>query len=225
MSLEESSTADDAVVDGFLFSPLQAIGSISGDSAPDSYEERFGYLGIDNAENPEDYYSPGGLRPTHIGDYLKERRYKVIHKLGHGGEHLSSPSRQNLQLTYSREGFATVWLARDFKENKYIALKILRAEYSQDCDEVKWLDHLKVNQSNHPGRQYVATLLDRFEVTSPNGKHLVLVSPVYGPRVSQMSGIYSRLRPNAAQKTAKQASQGLAYLHSIGICHGGMHAS
>ena len=39
-------------------------------------------------------YRPGGFHPVHLGDTFKEGRYRVIHKLGHGG-------------------FSTIWLARD----------------------------------------------------------------------------------------------------------------
>ena len=43
---------------------------------------------------PLERYWKGGYHPTHLGETLKEGRYKILHKLGWGG-------------------YATVWLARD----------------------------------------------------------------------------------------------------------------
>lgn len=39
-------------------------------------------------------YRPGGYHPVHLGDVLKDGRYKILHKLGFGG-------------------YSTVWVARD----------------------------------------------------------------------------------------------------------------
>jgi serine/threonine-protein kinase SRPK3 len=41
-------------------------------------------------------YTAGGYYPVHLGDVLKNGRYKIIHKLGWGG-------------------YATVWAARDLE--------------------------------------------------------------------------------------------------------------
>lgn len=43
---------------------------------------------------PLERYRKGGYHPIHLGDTLKDGRYKILHKLGWGG-------------------YATVWLARD----------------------------------------------------------------------------------------------------------------
>ena len=45
---------------------------------------------------PQERYRKGGYHPTHLGDTLKNGRYKILNKLGWGG-------------------YATVWLARDLK--------------------------------------------------------------------------------------------------------------
>lgn len=65
-------------------------------------------------------YCKGGFHPIHLNDTFKHERYKVIHKLGHGG-------------------FATVWLARDNKRERYVAMKVLAARLSRGSPEVEML--------------------------------------------------------------------------------------
>ena len=158
---------------------------------------------VDNVEDLEQY-KVGGFHPIHIGDTLDSGRYRVVHKLGFGG-------------------FATVWLGRDQDLNRYVALKILVADFSKDCSELKMLLHLKENSANHAGRKYVASLIDHFWIEGPNGSHICLVSPVAGPSISAFSQHQpqARLEAPVAQKLALQVTQGLAFLHSIGVGHGG----
>lgn len=158
---------------------------------------------IDNVEDLEKYI-PGGFHPVHLGDTLDNGRYRIVHKLGFGG-------------------YATVWLARDQHANKYVALKIIVAEFSKDCSELKMLQKFQNTTSSHPGHQYIATLLDSFWIEGPNGTNLCLVSPVAGPSIPGYSKTqpHERLSVHVAQKIALQATQGLAFLHSIGVGHGG----
>lgn len=51
------------------------------------------YTGGLDAE-PLPRYKPGGYHPVHLGDCLKDGRYKILHKLGWGG-------------------YSTVWAALD----------------------------------------------------------------------------------------------------------------
>ncbi|KAK0506878.1 hypothetical protein JMJ35_010578 [Cladonia borealis] len=71
---------------------------------------------------PLERYQEGGYHPTHLGDYFKEERYKIIHKLGW-------------------RGYATVWLAKDLILSRHTALKILVSERSQDDHEAQILNH------------------------------------------------------------------------------------
>jgi serine/threonine protein kinase len=153
-------------------------------------------------------YRSGGFHPVHLGDYFKNDRYHVIHKLGHGG-------------------FATVWLARDTTRHRYVALKILAARLSRDCPEVEILRRIKL-APEHSGKPYVMSMLDHFWINGPNGKHLCVVSQVGGPSIKQfndcpgMSSGTRRLRAYVARKVALQATEGLAYIHSTGVVHGGI---
>lgn len=153
-------------------------------------------------------YGPGGFHPVHINDEFKKGRYKVINKLGHGG-------------------FATVWLARDDVRKRYVALKILAERLSKGCPEVEMLRQLR-NSENHDGKNFVMSMLDHFFIDGPNGNHLCVVSGVGGPSIKQFNecpGFKSgtrRLKGEVARRVALQATQGLAFIHTAGIVHGGM---
>ena len=146
-------------------------------------------------------YVRGGYHPVHLGDVFEDK-YKVVHKLGYGG-------------------FSTVWLARDSVLQRYVAIKILCAEVSSQGPELKVLNYLKQSSTDHPGRRYVALLLDHFELHGPNGTHLCLVSEVLGPSIAYLIGKDLQLRGKIARKVARQLVQAVAFLHSQGVCHGG----
>ena len=106
------------------------------------------YLGGLN-EDLEDleFYQLGGYHPIHLGDELgPPGRYRVIHKLGHGG-------------------FGTVWLCRDSQASRYVAVKVMTADLSSDL--ILDLSLLELDQAI-PGADYIALPLDRFSLTGPD---------------------------------------------------------
>lgn len=156
-----------------------------------------GNHGLENLE----YYEEGGYHPIHLGDYLGPNdRYRVIHKLGHGG-------------------FGTVWLCRDNNEGKYVAVKVMTADMPPD----KRLDlSFSDFDRSKPGAEYIAFPLDHFEITGPNGQHNCVALPVLGPCASPNLW---RGRENAGsvlRNMCKQAAEGLNFLHENGICHAGL---
>ncbi|KAJ3546257.1 hypothetical protein NMY22_g2118 [Coprinellus aureogranulatus] len=79
-------------------------------------------------EDEEDWedYVKGGYHPVKIGDTFSEGRYTVVRKLGWGH-------------------FSTVWLAKDSKQNRHVALKIVKSapRYTETAlDEIKLLQRL-----------------------------------------------------------------------------------
>ncbi|AOA60402.1 SR protein kinase [Komagataella phaffii CBS 7435] len=158
-----------------------------------------------NEENTEDYCT-GGYHPAYIGEYYKNRRYKLVRKLGWGH-------------------FSTVWLAKDLKENRHVAVKILRsAQVYRDTaiDEIKLL--IKVNQSDpdHPGHKYLIKLLDFFDHKGPNGTHIIMVFEVLG---ENLLGLIKRYDYNGlplkfVKQIAKQLLLSADFLHrQCGIIH------
>ncbi|GAB7342295.1 hypothetical protein MBLNU457_g0528t1 [Dothideomycetes sp. NU457] len=175
------------------------------------YSRQFRPSLLDGIEDIEDYV-PGGFCPVHLGDTFAHRRYRVIHKLGVGG-------------------FSTVWLARDDVGQRYVSLKILRAEDSEDCNELQIQEHLRSRTDSHPGRAHVALLVDHFTVVSPNGSHTALVYTLAGPTLTKMYSRNGEVRGNRrfrgdlARKTALQTAQALDFVHKSGVVHGDLTAS
>lgn len=166
---------------------------------------------FDHVEDIEGYRK-GGFHPVHIGDVFDQKRYRIVHKLGYGG-------------------FSTVWLARDGHLNRYVALKILTAEGSNDCKELYILNQLRTHHGEHSGQKHITSILEYFKIEGPNGTHICLVSQVAGPTIAQLSDCPGqvagsrRLRADIARKASWQATKALSYLHSRGVVHGGKYLS
>ena len=149
-------------------------------------------------------YTSGGYHPVKLSDTFSNDRYTVIHKLGYGG-------------------YATVWLARDKQQNCYVALKILTASGSTECNEFKILHKLTESKAKHLHEAHIAPLLDHFQITGPNGTHACLVLPFLGPSISspQPSCFHIKIRPDICRKLAVQLVSAIATLHEQNLSVGG----
>ncbi|MCJ1253632.1 hypothetical protein MMC24_001444 [Lignoscripta atroalba] len=155
-------------------------------------------------------YRYGGYHPVHLGDLLKNGRYKIIHKLGYGG--------------YG--GYSTVWLARDLEFQRYVTLKIAVSETTGKSKELRVFRRLSAGKlNNHPGSRHVLRLLDDFEHTGPNGTHICLAFDVLGPSVKARAERFGdgRLPGSIAREISRQALLGLDCLHQQGVTHGDLH--
>jgi hypothetical protein len=124
--LEKTSLADEDSFDEIQGWPLEGnfdpddAASLGGSSdrgflPRDKGDGKYLFSALHNVEDVE-RYEPGGFHPIHTGDHFRDKRYKVIHKLGTGG-------------------FSTVWLARDTELSRYVSLKIVSAEASKECQD------------------------------------------------------------------------------------------
>ncbi|PQK13443.1 hypothetical protein BB8028_0004g03740 [Beauveria bassiana] len=155
-----------------------------------------------------DIYRPGGFHPVSLGDTFNNKRYTVLRKLGYGQ-------------------YSTVWLARDSKCQRYVALKLLRAACyggSHDIFEREILSSIsEVSQrSSHKGHKNLLHLLEQFNHKGPNGDHVCLVFDVLGHHLDFQTAKYKngRLPVKAVKEIARQLLMGLDFLHrECGIIH------
>ncbi|KAG6008247.1 hypothetical protein E4U43_000189 [Claviceps pusilla] len=158
--------------------------------------------GVDDDVENLDEYTEGGYHPIHMDDYLgraQEKRYRVLHKLGHGG-------------------FSTVWLCRDEQLRRYVAIKVMTADVSPD--QVAELSFMQQLDRGHLGARYIALPLDSFEVDGPNGTHQCLVLPLLGQASSPELWHHWEDPAPVLRELCRQAVQALDCLHKSGIGHG-----
>lgn len=151
------------------------------------------------SEDPECYHE-FRFFPVMIGDYLKDGRYKIVHKLGSGS-------------------FSTIWLARDTSLNCYVSAKIEERDDAPESNEWKILHYLNQERSisKHDGRKYIMELLDSFHIPGPKGIHRCYISHVGGRRLS----IDEPQSFGPSLRYGYQIAQAVDLLHESGVAHGG----
>ncbi|KUJ14951.1 kinase-like protein [Mollisia scopiformis] len=176
-----------------------------------SMSRQYHYQRSDNIEDIEDY-RPGGYHPVELGDVI-ENQYEVMLKLGHGG-------------------FSTVWLVHDTSSERFLAMKIVMAEASEEAFETeKRLDEFEKSVNADQG--FVGFSEARWWFQGPNGNHLAILSNWMGPSVAKfievtrlgtISPEYS-LNGKVAQRLALQITQAVSSIHNRGIAHGDLTCS
>ncbi|KAJ5481567.1 hypothetical protein N7475_000379, partial [Penicillium sp. IBT 31633x] len=141
-------------------------------------------------------YSAYRYYPAYIGEVFQER-YQVCSKLGWGS-------------------CSTTWLARDLKEQKYVALKVY-IHNSVFHRELPFYQHIAPHMSSdHPGRENIRRFLDSFTITGPDGKHIVLVQE---PALISLFDLSQRMSDNRfPEQTVKEVItellEALDFLHT-----------
>ncbi|KAJ6452956.1 kinase-like protein [Mycena sanguinolenta] len=134
-------------------------------------------------------------------------RYEILRKLGWGMN-------------------ASVWLARDHAEERYVALKALKGMstdlhyqgYIQELDIMTRVTEL-VRRACQP--VYCTTLLSHFiHVGKPNdGQHLCLVMEVLAGDVETLRREFGTLPPPLVKRILRDSLRGFAQLHGSGCAH------
>ncbi|KAG6222087.1 hypothetical protein E4U26_005535 [Claviceps purpurea] len=174
--------------------------------------EEFLYAGRESeCEDPTEY-KQFGLHPIILGDVLpkpltcvsdvnKEPRYRIMLKLGFGA-------------------FATVWLARDLVDKRYVAVKVGHGSDNPLPDrEAEILSQIRETGPGKHGYETVIELLDVFIVEGPNGFHQCLVTEVVSPLSDE--DVVQRW----SFDVVRQLVEGFAFLHGEGIVHGDPHSA
>ncbi|KAE8140333.1 kinase-like protein [Aspergillus pseudotamarii] len=154
---------------------------------------------IDRSETVEEQslpnYDPKLFYPVRLGEVLNNR-YQIVGKLGYGTS-------------------STVWLGRDFREQRYKVLKIFTTT-SPVIEEIKVYDHLNALHSDHAGQSCIRKLFDHFEVNGPDGTHMCLVHQPLGMNLHQLRKLFpDRALNNVLLKTTlRNILAALDFLHS-----------
>ncbi|RUO95760.1 kinase-like domain-containing protein [Jimgerdemannia flammicorona] len=159
-----------------------------------------------NEEEDLEDYCKGGYHPIRIGDEFFDGRYTIVRKLGWGH-------------------FSTVWLARDNRSRRHVALKVVKSapHYTETAlDEIKLLERVVTANPSAIGRRYVVELLDHFKHKGPNGTHICMVFEVLGENLLSLIKRYKHrgIPGHLVKQIAKQVLMGLDYMHrECGIIH------
>ncbi|QKD48707.2 kinase domain-containing protein [Fusarium oxysporum Fo47] len=159
----------------------------------DNFVDSDGECDIEDACEPIDRYEEGLYLLICIGEVIAGR-YRIEHKLGHGG-------------------FSTVWMAYDMHKGKDVALKIMTADPG---GEREFLRHNEII-SCVPDTSGLLIYQDAFLMPgATRNPHRVLVSPLKGPNLRD----YARETSTIVRRSAaKQLLLALKALHDGGIVH------
>ncbi|KAG6106266.1 hypothetical protein E4U14_004698 [Claviceps sp. LM454 group G7] len=156
----------------------------------------------------EIFEQDGHYHPVSLGDTFDSGRYSILRKLGYGR-------------------YSTVWLARDLRCQRYVALKMLTKFCYGGPHEIFEREILEKirdvsRESSHEGRKHVLPLNEQFNHRGPNGDHVCLTFDVLGHHLYHESAKYEdqRLPVKTAKEIIRQLLKGLDFLHrECGIIH------
>ncbi|KAF4631851.1 hypothetical protein G7Y89_g6268 [Cudoniella acicularis] len=148
------------------------------------------------AEWPESY-KIGGFHPISLNDTFNDC-YVVFRKLGH-------------------DGVSTSWLAVDKRTNRYVTLRIFKADNSKTKSFEETFTP-ETSLQNHPGAKHLAAKINSFSFDGPNGNHTCIVSEPLGREYREV--IYNQnYSSQFRREVCRQFVQAIDYLHSQRIMH------
>jgi TolB-like protein len=115
-------------------------------------------------------------------------------------------------------GMATVWLARDLKHDRLVAIKLLRPELAVPLGADRFASEIGiVAKLNHPN---ILGVIDSgiVQVNGVSAPYYVMPH-VEGPSLSALLSRDAKLEVNEALRLAAEVADALAFAHSRGVVH------
>ena len=124
--------------------------------------------------------------------------------------------RYRIERELGQGGMATVYLARDLKHDRDVALKVLKPDLAQSITGERFLREIAITaRLNHP---HILTLLDSGE--AGGGEFLYYVMPVAtGESLRDRLARGGALPVRDAIRLATEISEALAHAHGHGLVH------
>ena len=129
------------------------------------------------------------------GTFL-QNRYEIIARIGSGG-------------------MADVYKAKDHKLNRFVAVKVLKAEFR---DDTAFLSKFRVEAQAAAGLAH-ANIVNVYDVGEDRGASFIVMELVEGITLKDYIAKKGRLSAREATSIALQASAGLEAAHNNGIIH------
>ena len=122
--------------------------------------------------------------------------------------------RYQLERKLGEGGMATVYLARDLRHERQVALKVLRPEFATALGPQRFFSEIRVVANlQHPH------ILPLFDSGSANGFLYYVMPFVEGESLRQRLRREPRLPLAEALRIAREAADALAYAHEQGVVH------
>ena len=138
----------------------------------------------------------------------------LLHQLQPDRLHTALADRYQLERKLGEGGMATVYLARDLRHERQVALKVLRPELAGSLGPQRFLGEIRVVANlQHPH------ILPLFDSGSANGFLYYVMPFVEGESLRQRLLREPRLPLAEALRIAREAADALAYAHEHGVVH------
>jgi eukaryotic-like serine/threonine-protein kinase len=130
------------------------------------------------------------------------------------------PGNYQVERELGRGGMATVWLARDLKHDRQVAIKIIHPELSQALGGERFLQEIRI--AAHLQHPHILTLIDSGASGGTPGEteSLYYVMPyVQGETLRQRLNRQGRLSPGESVRILQDILDALMHAHRQGIVH------
>jgi serine/threonine-protein kinase len=124
-------------------------------------------------------------------------------------------NRYHIERPIARGGMADVYLARDTQLDRYVAVKVLFAEYARDPSFVERFRREAQNAAglNHPN------IVGVYDYGAQQGTYFIVMEYVEGRSLRDILRAEERLAPMQAARIASEIAGALDFAHQRGVVH------